>query len=155
MRVVQPIAFRVSFLQSQNSIDYLILYISFATFRWKETNSIEIGCYTDVSNATATHFYTLQHTATHFYTLQHTATHCNKVFGAKDRVPVSFTLSQHSMRVVIQMSATNLHSGWYRHRYEDLRACCSVTNNSFICVTHESFIRVTGLIDTKKKLRWS
>ena len=39
---LQPIAFEVSFLQSQNSIDCLILYSSFATFCWKETNLIEI-----------------------------------------------------------------------------------------------------------------
>ena len=34
---VQPIAFGVSFLQSSHSINYLVLYVSFATFRWKAT----------------------------------------------------------------------------------------------------------------------
>jgi len=29
---VQPIAFGVSYLQSQNSIDYRVLYVSFVTF---------------------------------------------------------------------------------------------------------------------------
>ena len=33
----------VSLLQSQTLIDDLVLYVSFATFRWKETNEIEIG----------------------------------------------------------------------------------------------------------------
>ena len=40
---VQPIAFGVSLLQSRISIDNLVLYVSFATFRWKETKEIEIG----------------------------------------------------------------------------------------------------------------
>ena len=40
---VQPIAFGESFLQSQVSINDLVLYVSFAMFRCKETNSIEIG----------------------------------------------------------------------------------------------------------------
>jgi len=39
---VQPIAQGVSLLQSYNSIDSPVLYISFATLRWKETNQIEI-----------------------------------------------------------------------------------------------------------------
>ena len=42
-KVQRPIAFGVSFLQSQISIHDLVLQISFATFRWKETNKIEIG----------------------------------------------------------------------------------------------------------------
>jgi len=37
----QPIAFPVSFLKSQNPIDYLVLQVSFATFRWNETSYIE------------------------------------------------------------------------------------------------------------------
>jgi len=40
--MVQPVAFRGSFLQSQISIDDLLLQVSFATFRWKETNGIEL-----------------------------------------------------------------------------------------------------------------
>ena len=40
---LQPIACEVSFLQFQSSIDYLVLYVFFATFRWQETNQIEIG----------------------------------------------------------------------------------------------------------------
>jgi len=40
---VQPIAFGVSLLHSQISIDNLVLYISFTTFLWKETMEIEIG----------------------------------------------------------------------------------------------------------------
>jgi len=40
---MQTIAFEVSFLQSQISIDVLVLEVSFATFRWKETKVIEIG----------------------------------------------------------------------------------------------------------------
>jgi len=40
---VQPIAFGVSFLHSQISIDGVILWVSFTTFRWKETKEIEIG----------------------------------------------------------------------------------------------------------------
>ena len=39
----QPILFEVSFLQSQISINNLVLYVSFATFRWKEKDEIEIG----------------------------------------------------------------------------------------------------------------
>ena len=39
---VQPIAFCVSFLQSQSLINHLVLYYSLATFRWRETNWIEI-----------------------------------------------------------------------------------------------------------------
>ena len=39
--LVQPIAFGVSFLQSRNSINYLVLYVSFAAFRWKETYESE------------------------------------------------------------------------------------------------------------------
>jgi len=40
---VQSIAFGVSFLQSQISIYVLVLYVSFATFRWKETKETESG----------------------------------------------------------------------------------------------------------------
>ena len=40
---IQPIEFGVPHLQSQNSIDYQVLYVSFATFRSKEINDIEIG----------------------------------------------------------------------------------------------------------------
>jgi len=41
---VQPIAFTDSFLQSPpNAIQHLVLYVSFATFCWEETNSIETG----------------------------------------------------------------------------------------------------------------
>jgi len=36
--MVQPNAFGESFVQSQISIDYLVLYASFATFRRKKTN---------------------------------------------------------------------------------------------------------------------
>jgi len=43
MSHVQPIAFEVSFLQSQISIKTLVLQVSFDTFRWKETNEIKIG----------------------------------------------------------------------------------------------------------------
>jgi len=44
MRIhLQPIAFGVSFLHSQISIDDPVLQISFTTFRWKETKEIEIG----------------------------------------------------------------------------------------------------------------
>jgi len=39
----QHIAFGVSFLQSQISIDDLVLLVSFAAFRWRETNEIQIG----------------------------------------------------------------------------------------------------------------
>jgi len=35
---VQSIAFGVSFFESQNSIYYLVLDVSLATFRWKDTN---------------------------------------------------------------------------------------------------------------------
>jgi len=41
--IIHPIVFGVSFLQSQISIDNLVLYVSFVTFRWKETTEIEIG----------------------------------------------------------------------------------------------------------------
>ena len=37
------IAFGVSFLHSQFSIDDLVLQVSFTTFRWKDTKEIEIG----------------------------------------------------------------------------------------------------------------
>jgi len=40
---IHPIAHGVSVLQSQNSIDDLVLYGSFASFRWKETNHSKIG----------------------------------------------------------------------------------------------------------------
>ena len=40
---VQPIAFEVSCIQSQISIDHLVVQVSFATFRWNETNEIDIG----------------------------------------------------------------------------------------------------------------
>jgi len=36
--MVQLIAFGESFLQSQVSTNHLVLFVSFATFRWKETN---------------------------------------------------------------------------------------------------------------------
>ena len=39
----QSIAFGESFLQSRVSINSLVLYVSFATFRLNETNWIEIG----------------------------------------------------------------------------------------------------------------
>jgi len=39
---LQPIAFGVSLLQSRISIDNLVLYVSFAAFRWQETKEIEI-----------------------------------------------------------------------------------------------------------------
>jgi len=41
--MTQPIAFGVSFLHSQISIDHLVLDVSFTTFRWKETKDFEIG----------------------------------------------------------------------------------------------------------------
>jgi len=41
-RPVQHIAFGMSFLRSQISIDDLVLQVSFATFRWKKTN-VEMG----------------------------------------------------------------------------------------------------------------
>ena len=49
----QPSAFGVSFLQSQNLIDDLVLHVSFVTFCWKENYSIEIGAcdLNDTSNA--------------------------------------------------------------------------------------------------------
>ena len=37
------IALDVAFPQSQNSIDNLLLYVSFATFCWKKTKQIQIG----------------------------------------------------------------------------------------------------------------
>jgi len=40
---VQPITFWVSFFQFPISIDDLVLYVFFTTFRWKETKEIEIG----------------------------------------------------------------------------------------------------------------
>jgi len=40
---IQPIAFGVSFLHSQISIDDLLLYVTFTTIRWKETKEIKIG----------------------------------------------------------------------------------------------------------------
>ena len=43
VKIVQPIAFRVSFLQSQISIDDLVLYVSFATVIGNESNAIELG----------------------------------------------------------------------------------------------------------------
>jgi len=42
-RKIQPIAFGVSFLHSQISIDDLVLQVSFCTFRWKEIKEIEKG----------------------------------------------------------------------------------------------------------------
>jgi len=42
-RQIQRIAFGVSFLQSRISIDNLVLWVSFATFRCKEANEIEIA----------------------------------------------------------------------------------------------------------------
>ena len=42
-RKIQPIAFGVSFLHSQISVDDLILQVSFTTFRWKEIKEIEKG----------------------------------------------------------------------------------------------------------------
>jgi len=42
MSHLQPIAYGVSFLRSPISIEDLVLWVSFATFRWKETNKIEI-----------------------------------------------------------------------------------------------------------------
>jgi len=46
---VQPIAFGVSFLQSHLSIEDVVLKVSFATFRWKETKEIEIGDWVEVT----------------------------------------------------------------------------------------------------------
>jgi len=40
---IPPISFGVSFFQSRISINHLVLWVSFATFRWKETNEIEFG----------------------------------------------------------------------------------------------------------------
>ena len=40
---VHPMAFGVSFLHSQISIHDLVLQVSFTTFRWKETEEIEMG----------------------------------------------------------------------------------------------------------------
>ena len=42
-KIWQPITFAVSFLPSQISIDHLVFWVSFATFRWKQTNAIELG----------------------------------------------------------------------------------------------------------------
>ena len=47
--LVQPIAFGVSFLESQLSIDDLVLSVSFTTLRWTETNEIEIGDWVEVT----------------------------------------------------------------------------------------------------------
>jgi len=40
---ILPIAFGVSFLQSQISIDDPVLQVSFTMFCWKETKEIVIG----------------------------------------------------------------------------------------------------------------
>jgi len=40
---LQPISFGVTFLRSQMLIDDVVLCVSFATSRWKETKEIEIG----------------------------------------------------------------------------------------------------------------
>jgi len=52
---VQPIALGVSFFRSQITIDALVLYVSFTTFRWKETKEIEIGDYVTLQMQEAVH----------------------------------------------------------------------------------------------------
>jgi len=40
---IRSVAFECHFSNLKNSIDYLVLYVSFDTFRLKETNEIEHG----------------------------------------------------------------------------------------------------------------
>lgn len=39
---MQPIAFGEPCFQSQNSSDHLVLYVSFATFRWKRPIQVRV-----------------------------------------------------------------------------------------------------------------
>jgi len=41
-KVLEPTSYGVPFLQSRISMNGQVLYVSFAGFRWKETNEMEI-----------------------------------------------------------------------------------------------------------------